>query len=183
MVEFDGWVVRARALAQTHPFTPRSYRYVNAVVARERDARPSPEMGLWAGQAIMVGYCLRRVEEQDGGGPGALTADPEAVAALPASLDDAASHVAWLLRTEGAEPYLLSPEGPLVETLDRLIEGEVERRLGDWGEGERLDDDMKSELEEYLAWWTIKGYALRVVDQLLPGDAAERPEPEPDGGP
>lgn len=181
MVELEGWVVRARALAQAHPFTRRSYRYVNGVVDHERQHQAAPEMGVWAGQALMAGYCLRRVEEQDGPdgrGPGA-----EAAAALPGSLDAAASHVAELLRTEGAEPYLLSREEPVVDALDRLIEGEVERRLGDWGEGERLDSDMQAELEEYLAWWTIKGYALRVVDQLLPDDAPEHPEPEPDGRP
>lgn len=181
MVEFDRWVVRARALAQTHPFTPRSYRYVNGVVDHERQHQPSPEMGVWAGQALMAGYCLRRVEEQDGPdgqGPGAAAA-----ASLPASLDAAASHVAELLRTEGAEPYLMSREEQVVEALDRLIEGEVERRLGDWAEGERLDEDMRAELEEYLAAWTIKGYALRVVDQLLPDDAAQRLEPDADGGP
>jgi hypothetical protein len=181
MVEFDRWIVRARALAQTHPFSPRSYRYVNGVVARERETQPAPEMGLWAGQALMVGYCLRRVEEQDGtdGAPPAAGA----AASLPPSLDGAATQVARLLRTEGAEPFLMSPEEHLVEVLDHLIEGEVERRLGDWGEGEKLEAGMAAELEEYLAWWTIKGYALRVVDQLLPGDVAEDPEPEGDGAP
>lgn len=180
MVEFDRLVVRARALAQAHPFTRRSYRYVNEVVNHERQRQAAPEMGVWAGQALVAGYCLRRVEEQEGPegrGPG-----DDVAASLPASLDAAASHVAELLRTEGAEPYLLSKEEQVVEALDHLIEGEVERRLGDWGEGERLDEDMRAELEEYLAGWTIKGYALRVVDQLLPEDAAEGLEPDADPG-
>lgn len=179
MVEFGRWVVRARALAQTHPFTARGYRYVNGVVAHERETQPSSEMGVWAGQALMVGYCLRRVEEQDaaaGEAPGR-----EAAATLPRGLDEAATHVARLLRTEGAEPYLMSDEDQLVDALDRLIEGEVERRLGDWEEAERLDERMKAQLEEYLAAWTIKGYALRVVDRLLSDDAPERLEPDADG--
>lgn len=174
MVDFDGWIVRARALGQTHPFSPRAYRYVNAVVTRERAQQAADEIGVWAGQAITAGYCLRCVEEQES----SEAIEPGSAAALPASLDAASSHVAERLRTEGAEPFLLSSEDEVVEGLDHLIAGEIERRLGSWGEADDVDEDAWAELEEYLAWWTIKGYALRVVDQLLPETAAETPEVE-----
>lgn len=174
MVDFDRWIVRARALGQTHPFTMRSYRYVNAVVDRERARQPSDEVGVWAGHAITVGYCLRCVEEDDAGHGEVPTSAPS----LPDSLDAAATHVARLLRTEGADPYLLSAEDDLVEALDHLIGGEIERRLGEWGQADQGNESARAELEEYLAWWTIKGYALRVVDQLLPDNAAEHPGSE-----
>lgn len=179
MVDFDRWIVRARALGQTHPFSMRSYRYVNAVVDRERTHRAADEIGVWAGQALTAGYCLRCVEEGDDGPAAASTA---AAASLPPSLDAAATHVVHLLRTEGADPYLLTPEDDLVEALDHLIGGEIERRLGEWGEADQGNESARAELEEYLAWWTIKGYALRVVDQLLPEGAAEDPEPDTSHG-
>lgn len=176
MVDFDRWIVRARALGQTHPFTMRSYRYVNAVVDRERAHQAADEIGVWAGQALTAGYCLRCVEEGGDGPPASASA---AGASLPHSLDAAATHVTHLLRTEGAEPYLLIPEDDLVEALDQLIGGEIERRLGEWGEADQGYEGARADLEQYLAWWTIKGYALRVVDQLLPEGVAEEPEPEP----
>jgi hypothetical protein len=179
MVDFDGWIVRARALGQSHPFTRRSYRYVNAVVERERAEQAADEIGVWAGQAITAGYCLRSVEEKESN---ASLQSGSAAQALPESLDAASSHVAQLLRTEGADPFLLSSEDEVVEALDHLIAGEIERRLGSWGEADDIDEDAWTELEEYLAWWTVKGYALRVVDQLLPETAAETPEVEPDAG-
>ncbi len=179
MVDFDGWIVRARALGQTHPFTMRSYRYVNAVVNRERTHQAADEIGVWAGQALTAGYCLRCVEERGAELPTPSSAASES---LPQSLDAAATHVAQLLRTEGAEPYLLTEEDDLVEALDHLIGGEIERRLGEWGEADQGNETARAELEEYLAWWTIKGYALRVVDQLLPEGVAEAPEPAADSG-
>lgn len=178
VVDFEGWTVRARALGQSHPYSNRSFRYVNAVVERERRHQPADELGIWAGQAINAGYCLRRVEEQD---TDRLPAR-DAAAGLPDSLDAAATHVAQLLRTEGADPFLLSKEEELVAALDHLIAGEIERRLGKWGEADDVDADAWTQLEEYLAWWTIKGYALRVVDQLLPDDVAEEPGSEPESG-
>lgn len=179
MVDFDGWIVRARALGQTHPFSMRSYRYVNAVVDRERAQQAAEEIGVWAGHALTAGYCLRCVEEGVEGPPPSASS---AAASLPHSLDAAATQVADLLRTEGADPYLLSSEDDVVEALDHMIGGEIERRLGEWGDADRGNEEARSDLEDYLAWWTIKGYALRVVDQLLPEGVAEDPEHETDNG-
>lgn len=164
MLDLDTWVFRARALGQAHPFSPRGYRQRNALVTQERAAQPSEELGVWAGHAITVGYCLRVVEEDDAGVRDAGLGPPPA--SLPADLDEATDHIAHLVRTEGAEPYLLSDEAHLVDVLDRVIAGEIERRLGE-REQSSLDDATWEQMEEYLAWWTIKGYALRVADRLV----------------
>ncbi|MBW3562827.1 MAG: hypothetical protein KY437_10065 [Actinobacteria bacterium] len=168
-VDLDDIIFRTRALAQTHPFSPRAYRYMNRIVARERTDQPAPEIGIWAGHALTAGYCLRRVEESETAGEVAAGAG----ALLPDDLDEAATHIAAAIRTDGADPYLLYPEERVVTALDRLIAGEVERRLAHWAG--TVDESTWTELEEYLAWWTVKGYALRVADQLLPlEDGAQR---------
>jgi hypothetical protein len=164
VLELDDLVFRVRALGQGHPFSSRAYRYVNAVVARERTGQPVPEIGIWAGYAINAGYCLRRVEEDEVGA--AIT---EAPMPLPEGLDEAATEVAARIRTEGADPFLLYGEERVVDALDRLIGGEIERRLGHWAE--TIDERSWEELEDYLAWWVVKGYALRVVEQLVPEGA------------
>lgn len=164
MLDLDDLVFRTRALGQSHPFTPVAYRYHRAVVDRERDAQPLVELGVWAGHAITAGYCLRRVEEDETG----RTVD-EAPAALPTDLDEAASHIATLIRTEGADPYLLYSEEHVVAALDRMIAGEVERRFDYW-DGP-IPDGVRGDIIEYLSWWVIKGYALRVAERLVPQPA------------
>ncbi len=161
MLELDDLIFRARALGQTHPFTPRSYRYLNEVVARERTSQPVPELGIWAGHAITAGYCLRRVEEDDTAHVVETLPEP-----LPDDLDEAATHLAARIRTEAAHAYLLYPEERVVEALDRMIAGEIDRRLSHW-EG-TIDDTARDEIAEYLAWWVIKGYALRAAELLIP---------------
>lgn len=162
MLDTESLIFRTRALGQTHPFTPRAYRYLNARVMQERQSQPAEELGIWAGNAITVGYCLRCVEEQDVGR--VIDTAPEP---LPDDFDAAASHIAQLIRTEGAEPYLLYPEGHVVEVLDHLIMGELERRLGTLDAVVEGRADNSEDITEYLAWWVIKGYALRVADHLV----------------
>lgn len=155
----DELMFRSRALAQSHPFTPQAQSYLNRTVARERADQAAPEIGIWAGMAMTAGYCLRRVEEMDA--DGVLDAPP----ALGGSdLDELSTKIAELIRTDGAEGLLLYPEAEVVDALDRMIAGEVERRLSHW-EG-TIDDNSYEQLESYIAWWTIKGYALRVAEQV-----------------
>lgn len=158
-LEFEDLIFRSRALAQTHPFSPHAYRYVNRIVARERTSQPIMELGIWAGHAMTAGYCLRRVEEGDTGRT--LEDPPEPLAE---TLDEAATRIAELLRTEGVGPYLFYEEERVVAALDNLIAGEIERRLSHW-QGQ-IDDESWQEIEEYLAWWVVKGYALAVADHF-----------------
>ncbi len=164
MVDLNDPVVKANALAQTHPFSEVAYRYVRAMVAQERVAQPVEDLGVWAGHALTAGYSLRRVEEDAVGRR--TTAVP---GDLPDDMDGAVRHVAHLVRTEGAGPYLVSPEAQTVALMDRMIVSEIARRIGHFTQD--LTEDQRAEISDYLAWWVIKGYALRVVEDHA-GDGA-----------
>lgn len=151
---------RSRALAQAHPLTHLARSYVDRAVAEQRTSQPIPEIGIWAGAAAIGGYCLRRVEESESGLELA-PADGE-----PPDLDaleEATSGIAADLRSEGGGGHLLGDEDRTVEALDRIIASEVSRRLDHWKDD--VDQAAWAELEEYLTWWVVKGYALRVAER------------------
>ncbi|MEO7442745.1 MAG: hypothetical protein ABIW46_04355, partial [Acidimicrobiales bacterium] len=56
----------------------------------------------------------------------------------------------------------LLDEELIVAALDRIITSEVSRRQDNVRDG--VDDAAWAEFEEYVAWWVIKGYALRVAE-------------------
>ena len=153
---------RARALAQSHPLTALAKSYIDRAVADQRTSQPVPEIGIWAGAATIGGYCLRRVEETEA----ELAFEPGAEEELPELdvLEDATSHIAAELRTEGAGGHLLGDEERTIEALDRIIASEVSRRLDHWKDD--VDKAAWDELEEYLTWWVVKGYALRVAETV-----------------
>lgn len=162
----DEIVFRSRALAQTHPFTHQAQAYVNATIAREREEQPAEAMSDWASHAITVGYCLRLVEEDEtdrhpklaGGDP-----SPEDAQVL----DDRSTQLADRIRSDdpGGLDFCFFSESMLIDALDRIIFGEIERRLSHYSE--KLDPQTFEELESYIGWWTLKGYCLRVAEQLV----------------
>ena len=153
---------RARALAQTHPLTPLAKRYIDRAVGEQRTSQPLPEIGIWAGAALIVGYCLRRVEEDDAGFVlGAVGGAAHDLDRLEAEVAEVAADV----RTGGSAEYLLGDEERTVAALDRLVHSEVDKRLEHWRDS--VDDKAWAELEEYLTWWVVKGYAVRVVERKL----------------
>ena len=173
---------QARALAQAHPLSPQARKYLDWAVAEQRTSQPLPEIGIWAGSALTEGYCVRRVEEEDLGLPGSLavsgepaltgeTATADEGAAVPTidELDLAASELAATLRSEPDDdrpgPWGHpdpSYEARLLEVLNRIVTSQVSNRLSHWRDS--IDDAAWGELEEYLAWWVVKGYALRVAE-------------------
>lgn len=155
----DDLVFRTRALAQAHPFSQEAQAYFTRTVARERKEQAAEEIGVWAGHAITVGYCLRKVEEIDAGEDAFVPPT-----GLPDDLDERSTEIADRVRTERAHGLLLYPEEFLIAALDRIIAGEVERRLSHGSD--EIDRDTFAILENYLAWWTLKGYALRVAEQI-----------------
>ena len=152
---------RARALAQAHPLTTLARQYVDRSVAEQRTSQPLPEIGIWAGAAAIGGYCLRRVEEAEAGLD--LAAPAEDLPDLDA-LEEATSAIAADLRGDDATRHLLGDEDRTVEALDRIIGSEVSRRLDHWKDD--VDEAAWGELEEYLTWWVVKGYALRVAETV-----------------
>ncbi|CAN5496918.1 hypothetical protein BH20ACT2_BH20ACT2_00850 [soil metagenome] len=152
---------RARALAQAHPLTAQAKRYRERTVDQQGAEQPLPEIGIWAGQALLHGYCVRRVEEIDAG-----VHPDDAVTAAPADLEEVATAVAADLRSGDGARFLLGDEQCTVDTLDRIIATEVERRLDHWRD--EVDESAWAELEVYLAWWVVKCYALRVAETTAP---------------
>ena len=130
-------------------------------MAEQRTSQPIPEIGIWAGAAAIAGYCLRRVEESEVGLERAV-ADDE----LPDldALEEATSTIAADLRSEGGGGHFLGDEDRTVEALDRIIASEVSRRLDHWKDD--VDQAAWAELEEYLTWWVVKGYALRAAETV-----------------
>ncbi len=150
---------KARALAQGHPLTPLARRLVDRAVAEQRTNQPLPEVATWADAALVAGYCVRRVEEAEAG----LAPEFSDVAAPDLDeLDEAASRIASELRAGSGGVHHLGDEEVTVATLDRIIASEVDRRLQNWRED--VDDATWGEVEDYITWWTVKGYALRVAE-------------------
>lgn len=158
----DQIVFRTRALAQAHPFSRRAQSYFMHTINLERKNQPAEEIGIWAGYALTVGYCLRKVEETDAPGTVQVPADfsPDI-----SDLEEVTTDIADRIRTERADGLLLYPEPLVIDALDRIIAGEVERRLSHGSD--EIDKETFADLENYLAWWTLKGYALGVADGIM----------------
>jgi len=150
---------RARALAQAHPLSPSAKRFVDHAIAVQRTSQPLPEIGIWAGAALVNGYCLRRVEENEAG----VQRDPAPDASVDIeALEVGATAIAADLRAGDPAPHLLADRERIFGALDRIIGSEVDRRLEHWRD--TVDDHAWSELEEYITWWVVKGYALRIAE-------------------
>ena len=143
-----GLAFRARALAQAHPLSAAAQRSVNRAVRDEAVAQPRAELGAWAGTALTQGYCLRCVQEGERLATPSDAMDDEA-------LDRAAlAHAAALRSSSGDEVT--------VAALDLLVGSQVEHRLDQWRD--ELDDATWTQLAEYLTWWVVKGYGLRLAE-------------------
>ena len=147
----------ARALAQTHPMTEASLRYRQQCFESERARQPVTELADWASTALLVGYCLRRSEEQR------VPGDRLPAAAADGEIDlESVAALSETLRVGDPGSVSLLPAEVTVAALDRIIATELDKRNEHLRE--QLDDASWSELEDYIAWWTIHGYALRASE-------------------
>lgn len=178
---------KSRALAQAHPLSESSRRYVNHVVGEQRVNQPLPEIGIWAGAAIVEGYCLRRVEEAETFGieevyTDSLESDDRGIESEADRLDRIASQLASQIRTGAADYFICASPYRTEDVLDYLIYSQVQRRLDHWRDS--IDDAAWKELEEYITWWTVKGYALRCAERGISSVLTESLRPvvvdEPD---
>lgn len=152
---------QARTLAQSHPFSPVAGQFVNETVAEQAKSQPNAEVSTWAGACLTNGYCLRRVEENHAGL--VLQVQPD-IAVDAASLGAEAGRLAASLRASGEEIEFLIPEDEVIGALDHIIASEVSRRLDNLRNS--IDNEAAGEIEEFLTWWTVEGYALRVAEQV-----------------
>lgn len=160
MSDAEQLAYKARALAQSHPLTPLAKRFIDRAVAGEHEAQPLHEIGTWAGAGLTVGYCLRRVEEDEAG------LEMAAQEGVDLDLDELDRHTLRIgteLRTDGSPAtQFLVDDGEVVAALDRIIASEVSRRLDNWRHS--VDEAAWAEMEDYITWWVIKGYALRTAE-------------------
>ncbi len=156
----DDLARQARTLAQAHPLSPLATQIVNKSVAEQTASQPSPEIGTWAGACLTNGYCLRRVEENVAG----LMLQVQHDAAVDVDVLAAeGSRIATALRMPENEVAFLIDEDEIVGALDRIIASEVSKRLDNLRSS--IDKDACLEIEEFLTWWTVQGYALRAAEQ------------------
>lgn len=147
---------KARALAQAHPLTPLASRFRQRAVAQEELDQPMAELARWAGEALLKGYCLRKVEEQDAGVEvSGEAADIDIVEARTAE-------IAADLRGGDPAPHLLGDADLTFEALDRIITSELSSRADNYRSA--VDASGWQQFEEYIAWWAVRGYALRAAE-------------------
>jgi len=148
---------RARALAQAHPLSPLARRFINRAVDQEAVNQPMAESAQWASVALINGYCLRRVEEEEAGIVVALPDDLD-----PEVLQASVGAIAEDLRVGDPTPHVPWDQDVTFGALDRIIASEVDRRSHGWRN--EVDDSAIGELEAYITWWAVSGYALRVAE-------------------
>lgn len=167
ITDFDDRVAdltfKARALAQAHPLTVTAAVYRDQMVAEERRTQGMPEFADWAGTALLVGYCIRRVEEADR----EQLPDTEGLTEALVPLAHETVRLSDEVRNgRPAGSRLLDPE--LVEALlDRVISTEIEKRVEHW-KAQITSADWAT-FESYIAWWVVHGYALRAAEVLRSG--------------
>lgn len=170
----DQMAFRARALAQSEPFTQLARDVVQQDMATERDAQPG-NFAIWASAAYTKGYCARRVEEDD--------VAMQLVASPPEKMPPVEDVVAMTdaitvaLRSDNADlhQHLISDEDRILDVLDQIIGSEVRNRVDN--ASEKLTSRARQELEDYLTFWVVKGYALRAAEQATGAITADAPDP------
>jgi hypothetical protein len=157
----DQMAYQARALAQSDPFTPLARRSMDRAIELERKAQPG-NFAIWATAAFTKGYCVRRVEEEDTGVTYVAVA-PEGLPDLD-ELDARTADIVSALRSddESLHEYLISDEERLVDVLDQVIGSEVRNRVEN--SSASLSSGARAELEDYLTYWVVRGYALRAAE-------------------
>ena len=146
----------ARALAQTHPMSGPAHRYRQECFERERERQHISDLADWASTALLVGYCLRRSEEQSVG---------RLLQPVDVDSDALARGAVWAsetLRSGDAGEVTLLPSADAVAAIDRIIGTEIHKR--DEHLREQLDASAWAEFEGYVAWWVVHGYCVRFVE-------------------
>ncbi len=157
----DQLAYQARALAQSDPFTPLARRSMDRAIEEERKAQAG-NFAIWATAAFTKGYCVRRVEEEDEGVT--YVAVPEDALPDLDEVDAKTAEIATALRTddESLHAYLISDEERLLDVLDQVIGSEVRNRIEN--ANTTLSSGARAELEDYLTYWVVRGYALRAAE-------------------
>ena len=160
-LDADEMAYKSRALAQSEPFTQLAREVLDKDMADEREAQPG-NFAVWANAAFTKGYCVRRVEENDAG-LSFETASAESMPPREKVLDET-TEILTLIRSEDGDlgEHAIADLDRLFEVLDRVIGSEVNARTDNAGPS--LSSRARIELEDYLTFWVVKGYALRAAE-------------------
>ncbi|MEW6153036.1 MAG: hypothetical protein AB1673_03465 [Actinomycetota bacterium] len=160
LLQADQMAYRARALAQSEPFTELARRLLNEAMTKEREAQPG-NFAVWANAAFTKGYCVRKVEEDDV--ELAFTTTPDDAMPPTEKVVAVTDELVAALRSEDSDlgDHLISDEGRLFDVLDQVIGSEVNVRTDNAG---TLSSRARVELEDYLTYWVVRGYALRAAE-------------------
>lgn len=155
-IDVDDLCFTARALAQTHPMTEMAHRHRQARFEAERSRQPVTEIADWSATALLVGYCLRRAEEQ----AGQFVVDFAELDEF--TLSERATQLAGELRDGDAQTVTLLASDLMIGALDRIISTEVHKR--NEHVRDQLDELAWAEFEDYIAWWVVHGYCVRASE-------------------
>jgi len=145
----------ARALAQTHPLSSAAYNYRRRFTTEEVLRQPNKDFVDWASNCFLVGYCLRRAEENSSGISLGISVDE------PELLRKLAGEVAASI-SSGRDDFFLREPSVMLTALDRLISTELDKR---WETAqEHASQEEWALFEEYLAWSLLHGYCVRVTE-------------------
>jgi hypothetical protein len=89
-------------------------------------------------------------------------------------LDAQAGRLGALVRLGRTGDFAIADPRTVESALDRLVHSAVSNRLQPWADD--VDDAAWDELGEYLTWWTVKGYALRVAETQMASASTASPE-------
>ncbi len=81
-------------------------------------------------------------------------------------IGEQASAIAADLRAGDPAPHLLGEADLTFEALDRIITSELSSRSDNYREA--VDAAGWQQFEEYIAWWAVRGYALRTAETTEP---------------
>lgn len=158
---------QARALAQTDPWTRAARRYSETTIGEHVAAGKDlpKEFAQWASAAMLKGYCIRAVEENDA----ALEVTTEGNTEDDAELARTTTAVVEVVRggEDGAvalSAVLLGDEDRLLEALDRIVVSELSTRYNNMSSTPNVA--QRSEFEEWMAHWVVVGYALRTAELI-----------------
>lgn len=162
MTDAEALAFRARALAQSHPLTALAGHFVASLVSAEKAVQTDPSLADWAGAEMVVGYCLRRVEEDDAG----LQHRPNPTQEVPLDgLGEVAREVATAMRVGDPQPFLLGEPDDVMWALNGIISSEIDNRLHNFRE--EMDPAACDEFADYVTAWVVTGYSVRVAERTL----------------
>ncbi|MGH9223558.1 MAG: hypothetical protein ACRD2W_07170 [Acidimicrobiales bacterium] len=161
ILQADQMAYRSRALAQTEPFTELARRLLNQWMQAERDAQPG-NFAIWANAAFTKGYCIRKVEEDDSAL--AFTTTPDGELPPTEQVVTATDEILTALRSDDGDiaSVLIADQDRLFDVLDQVIGSEVRNRTENAG---TISSRARVELEDYITYWVVRGYALRAAEQ------------------